>query len=97
MPGHAKPQPVNGYIGQKDAERMFVVYWYRQGSHAVANGAVTQLYALPEMILHGRPARLWSGSSCPLPAIRRTALVPTRFSSRVISFPSCESKFIETT
>jgi EpsI family protein len=54
MPGQANPQPVNEYIVQKGTERLFVVYWYHQGSHAVANDVVAQLYALPEMIFHGR-------------------------------------------
>lgn len=54
MPGQPDPQAVNEYIVQKGTQRLFVVYWYHQGSHAVANDVVAQLYALPEMILHGR-------------------------------------------
>lgn len=54
MPGQPNPPAVNEYIVQKGTERLFVVYWYHQGSHAVANDVIAQLYALPEMILHGR-------------------------------------------
>jgi EpsI family protein len=48
------PQEVNEYIVQKGEERQLVLYWYHQGRHTAANEVVAQVYALPEMILHGR-------------------------------------------
>jgi EpsI family protein len=52
--GESGLQAINEYIVQKGAERLLVVFWYHQGSHVVTNDVVAQMYALPEMILHGR-------------------------------------------
>ena len=54
IPDQASPQPVNEYIVQKGTSKQFVIYWYHQGTHVVTNEVVAQVYALPEMIFHGR-------------------------------------------
>jgi EpsI family protein len=54
IPYEATPIAVNEYIVEKGPEKQVVVYWYHQGTRVVANELVAQLYALPEMLLHGR-------------------------------------------
>jgi EpsI family protein len=53
VPGGEKI-PANEYIVEKSDQRCIVVYWYFQGRKALANEVVAQLYAIPDMMLHGR-------------------------------------------
>ncbi len=46
--------PANEYIVEKNPERLLVVYWYHQGEHVMSSEVMAQLYAIPDMITHGR-------------------------------------------
>ena len=48
------PIPANEYVVEKSGERYVVVYWYHQGQKAIASEWGAQLYAIPDMVLHGR-------------------------------------------
>ena len=52
--GSGKPLPANEYIVEKGAERQLVVYWYHQGERVISSEVMAQLYAIPDMVLHGR-------------------------------------------
>jgi EpsI family protein len=46
--------PANEYVVEKSGQRYVVVYWYHQGQKAIASEWGAQLYAIPDMVLHGR-------------------------------------------
>jgi EpsI family protein len=46
--------PVNRFVVQKYGGQLVVLYWYQQTDKSFANEQLAQLYALPEMLLHGR-------------------------------------------
>jgi EpsI family protein len=46
--------PVNQFVVQKYGGQLVVLYWYQQAEKSFANEQLAQLYALPEMLLHGR-------------------------------------------
>ena len=46
--------PANEYVVEKSGQRYVVVYWYHQGQKAIASELGAQLYAIPDMVLHGR-------------------------------------------
>lgn len=46
--------PVNQFMVEKHGSELVVLYWYQQGKRSFANEQKAQLYALPEMLLHGR-------------------------------------------
>jgi len=46
--------PANEYVVEKTGQRCVVVYWYHQGQKAIASELGAQLYAIPDMVLHGR-------------------------------------------
>lgn len=46
--------PANEYVVEKAGQRCVVVYWYHQGQKAIASELGAQLYAIPDMVLHGR-------------------------------------------
>jgi EpsI family protein len=46
--------PANEYVVEKAGDRQLVVYWYHQGEHVMSSEVMAQLYAIPDMILHGR-------------------------------------------
>ncbi len=46
--------PANEYIVQKSDQRSMVIYWYYQGQKPIASEVGAQLYAIPDMMLHGR-------------------------------------------
>ncbi|MEP6714493.1 MAG: exosortase C-terminal domain/associated protein EpsI [Terriglobia bacterium] len=52
--GEGQPLPANEYMIQKGIDKQLVLYWYHQGTREVADDLVAQMYALPELILHGR-------------------------------------------
>ncbi|HWF11051.1 MAG TPA: EpsI family protein [Bryobacteraceae bacterium] len=52
--GAGQTLPSNEYIVEKDAQRQVVVYWYHQGERPLSSEVLAQLYAIPDMILHGR-------------------------------------------
>ena len=46
--------PANEYVVEKAGQKVVVVYWYHQGQKAIASELGAQLYAIPDMVLHGR-------------------------------------------
>lgn len=46
--------PANEYVVEKSGQRCVVIYWYHQGQKAIASEVGAQLYAIPDMVLHGR-------------------------------------------
>jgi EpsI family protein len=52
VPGESVP--VNYFLVGKQNTRMLALYWYQQGKRAFANEYMAQLYAVPELFLHGR-------------------------------------------
>jgi EpsI family protein len=52
VPGESVP--VNHYVVEKQHAQLLVVYWYQQDKRAFANEYLAQLYAVPELFLHGR-------------------------------------------
>ncbi|MDP9171684.1 MAG: EpsI family protein, partial [Acidobacteriota bacterium] len=54
MASEAPTLPANEYLIEKGIDKQLVVYWYHQGTRDVANDLVAQMYALPELLLHGR-------------------------------------------
>jgi EpsI family protein len=44
----------NQYIVQLEGTRMAFIYWYQTARHTVADQYKYQLYAVPELLLHGR-------------------------------------------
>jgi EpsI family protein len=52
--GSGNPLPANEYVVEKAGDRQLVVYWYHQGEHVMSSEVMAQLYAIPDMILHGR-------------------------------------------
>jgi EpsI family protein len=52
--GSRNPLPANEYVVEKAGQRQLVVYWYHQGERVMASEVMAQLYAIPDMILHGR-------------------------------------------
>jgi EpsI family protein len=46
--------PANEYVVEKAGQRVVVVYWYHQGQKPIASELGAQLYAIPDMMLHGR-------------------------------------------
>jgi EpsI family protein len=44
----------NQYIVSMEGAKMAVFYWYQTGRHTVADQYKYQLYAVPELLLHGR-------------------------------------------
>jgi EpsI family protein len=46
--------PANEYVVEKNGQRCVVVYWYHQGQKPIASELGAQLYAIPDMVLHGR-------------------------------------------
>jgi EpsI family protein len=46
--------PVNQFLVEKHGSGLVVLYWYQQGKRSFANEQKAQLYAVPEMLLHGR-------------------------------------------
>lgn len=46
--------PANEYLVKKDDQRDMVVYWYYQGQKPIASEVGAQLYAIPDMMFHGR-------------------------------------------
>lgn len=46
--------PASEYIVEKKPDRLLVLYWYHQGERVTSSEAMAQLYAIPDMLLHGR-------------------------------------------
>src|SRR6185437_7275819 len=46
--------PANEYVVEKTGRRCVVIYWYHQGQKAIASELAAQLYAIPDMVMHGR-------------------------------------------
>jgi len=46
--------PANEYVVEKTGQRCVVIYWYHQGHKAIASELGAQLYAIPDMVMHGR-------------------------------------------
>lgn len=46
--------PVNYTTWKKQNLQFLVVYWYQQDRRAFANEYLAQIYAVPELFLHGR-------------------------------------------
>jgi len=52
--GARNPLPANEYVVEKGVDRQLVVYWYHQGERVMSSEVLAQLYAIPDMVLHGR-------------------------------------------
>ncbi len=50
----AQSVAVNEYIVRKDGEQLVVHYWFQQNHRAFSDEIKAQLYAMPELLLHGR-------------------------------------------
>jgi EpsI family protein len=46
--------PANEYVVEKSGQHNLVIYWYHQGRKPIASELGAQLYAIPDMMLHGR-------------------------------------------
>lgn len=46
--------PASEYIVEKKPERLLVLYWYHQGERVTSSETMAQLYAIPDMLMHGR-------------------------------------------
>jgi EpsI family protein len=44
----------NQYIVRRDGDEMAVFYWYQNSHHTIANEYMFQVYAIPELLSHGR-------------------------------------------
>lgn len=44
----------NQYVVRRDGAEMAVFYWYQNSHHTIANEYMFQIYAVPELLTHGR-------------------------------------------
>jgi EpsI family protein len=52
--GETQTLPAKEYMIEKGIDKQLVLYWYHQGTREVADDLVAQMYALPDLIFHGR-------------------------------------------
>lgn len=46
--------PVNLFVVEKGDTRLLVLYWYQQGERSFSNEILAQIYAVPQLLFHGR-------------------------------------------
>lgn len=68
LQGSSKTLPANEYLIEKGINKQLVLYWYHQGARTVANEVVAQVYALPDLIFHGRTDTALVRIMAPVPA-----------------------------
>jgi EpsI family protein len=54
IPSGTRPLPANEYLIEKGMNKDLVLYWYHQGERTVSSDLAAQIYALPDLITHGR-------------------------------------------